>query len=225
MNFEGSFRKLGTHDISAIRERILRFTHEEWNEEDWRQKHYDVHKYTHTISLIFDRDYRHKNPTIWPRYEQFKEVLEPIIQKINVYYNRNIKYQRLKRKHGNGYVIRINIVKLDASGGDIAPHVDNLYTLSHSHRIHIPIITNDKVDFLIGDEVKNLKEGEIWEVNNRQMHSVVNNGDHSRVHIIIDWAIPGERCCCGQKLRPKGVCGPLECKDTDHVLEPCDCFS
>ena len=225
MNFKGNFRQIGTHDVSTLRDKILAFTDEEWDEVDWRQKHYDVHKYTHTISLIFDRDYRHKNPTVWPRYELFKEDLKPIFQKINAFYNKSIKYQRLKKKHGNGYVIRINIVKLDASGGDISPHVDNLYTLSHAHRIHIPIITNDKVEFSIGNEIKNLKEGEIWEVNNRQMHSVVNNGDHFRVHIIIDWAIPGERCCCGQKLRPNGICSPQECEKTDHVVEPCDCYT
>ena len=224
MNFKGNFRKIGVHDISALKEKILKFTDERWDKESWRQNHYDVHKHTHTISLIFDRDFRHKNPTIHPEYELFRDDLEPVIKKINVFYNKMLKYKRLKAKHGNGYVIRINIVKLDASGGDISEHVDNLFTLSHAHRVHIPILTNQGVLFSIGNEVKNLKAGEIWEVNNRQLHSVVNNGDQYRVHIIIDWAIPGERCCCGKKLRPQGTCNPIDCEETDHVLEPCDCY-
>lgn len=122
-------------------------------------------------------------------------------------------------------MIRINLVKLDASGGDISAHVDNVFTLSHSHRVHIPIITNDKVKFSIADQTKNLKEGEIWEINNREMHSVLNDGDTSRTHIIIDWVIPGERCCCGQKLRPQGTCSEEQCEKTDHVIEPCECNS
>jgi hypothetical protein len=225
MNFKGNFRKISNHDISQLKEQILRLTDDEWDEESWRQKHYDVHKHTHTISLIFDRDFRHKNPTVLPRYEQFQDNLAPIITKINAFYNQMLKYKKLKKKNGSGYIIRINIVKLDASGGDISPHVDNLFTLSHSHRIHIPIITNDSVNFSIGNEIKNLKQGEIWEVNNRQMHSVVNDGKDYRVHIIIDWVIPGERCCCGQKHRPRGECNPIACEKTDHVVEACSCYS
>ena len=225
MNFKGNFRKIGSHDISGLKEKILRLTDEEWDEESWRQKQYDVHKFTHTISLIFDRDFRHTKPTIHSRYELFRKNIEPIIIKINSYYNQMLKYKRLKNKHGDGYVIRINLVKLDGAGSDIDAHVDNLFTLSHSHRIHIPIITNDKVKFSISDEIKNLKVGEIWEINNREMHSVVNDGDNYRVHMIIDWVIPGERCCCGKKLRSQGICSPIECEKTDHVIEPCECYS
>jgi len=224
MNFKGNFRQLGTHDISELREKILTFTDEEWDAESWRQKHYDVHKYTHTISLIFDRDLRLKNPTTLPLYEEYKELLAPLIKKIDNYYNKSLKYKRLQKKNGKAYPVRINFVKLDPKGGDIEEHVDNVFSLSHSHRVHIPIITNDNVDFSIGGEVKNLKEGEIWEVNNRQLHSVVNNGDKFRVHLIVDWAIPGERCCCGQKADPQGQCSPTACEHTDHVLEPCDCY-
>ena len=225
MNFKGNFRQIGTHDISKLKEIILNLSDEEWDEESWRQKHYDVHKHTHTVSLIFDRDFRHKNPTILPKYEKFKQDLEPVIKKISNYYSKMLKYKNLIKRNGNGYVIRINIVKLDEAGGDISAHVDNLYTLSHSHRVHIPIITNENVKFYIGGEVKNLQEGEIWEVNNRQMHSVVNESDFYRVHIIVDFVIPGERCCCGKKLRPKGECNPIACEETDHVLEACNCYS
>lgn len=225
MNFKGNFRMLDTHDISILKQIVSSFTDKDWDEENWRQEHYDVHKNTHTISLIFDRDFRHKNPTVHARYGLFKEYITPAVNKINAYYNKSLKYKRLQKKYGQGYVIRMNIVKLDASGGDITAHVDNLYTLSHSHRVHLPIITNESVEFHVGNEVRNLKEGELWEINNRQMHSVVNNGTSDRVHIIIDWVIPGERCCCGQRLRPKGVCNPIECEKTDHVLEPCGCYS
>ena len=62
MNFKGIFRQIGTHDITQLKKQILLLSDEDWDEESWRQKQYDVHKFTHTISLIFDRDFRHVNP-------------------------------------------------------------------------------------------------------------------------------------------------------------------
>ena len=54
--------------------------------------------------------------------------------------------------------------------------------------MHIPIITNEKVFFQVGDEIKIFKEGEIWKINNTgKSHSVVNNSNEDRVHLIVDW--------------------------------------
>lgn len=224
MNFKGEFKKLGTHDIRRLADRVAALTEDDWNESSWRQKNYEVHKYTQTVSLIFDRDYRYKNPTIHERYYQFEDVVKPVIDKIAQHYNRTLTAKRLKAKHGPGYVIRANLVKL-LPGGEIAPHIDNLFSLSHAHRVHLPITTNEGVQFTIGHTAKHLKAGELWEVNNRQTHTVSNNGDQARVHLIIDWVIPGERCCCGRKHRPAGICSPEACRHTDQVVEPCDCYS
>ena len=53
-------------------------------------------------------------------------------------------------------------------------------------RTHIPIITNSEVTFTVGGETKFLKEGEIWEINNTKEHSVDNNSDIDRIHLLID---------------------------------------
>jgi hypothetical protein len=31
-----------------------------------------------------------------------------------------------------------------------------------------------------------MKAGELWEINNHQLHSVENNGEEDRIHLIID---------------------------------------
>ena len=62
------------------------------------------------------------------------------------------------------------------------------WILKKSKRIHIPIVTNPECIFTVGDNSINMKVGEIWEMNNDKMqHSVHNNGDEDRIHLIIDW--------------------------------------
>jgi aspartyl/asparaginyl beta-hydroxylase (cupin superfamily) len=56
-----------------------------------------------------------------------------------------------------------------------------------SKRTHIPIITNSEVTFIVGGETKYLKEGEIWEIDNSKEHSVNNNSNVDRIHLIMDY--------------------------------------
>ena len=55
------------------------------------------------------------------------------------------------------------------------------------HRTHIPIITNEFVTFYVGNESKKMLEGEVWEINNAQYHSVTNEGLDCRLHLIVDY--------------------------------------
>jgi hypothetical protein len=86
-----------------------------------------------------------------------------------------------------GKILRAILVNLP-SGKSIPSHVDSGPSLVYCRRIHIPIQTNEKCFFTVGDDKKNLKLGEIWEINNdKKMHSVDNFGDDDRVHLIVDW--------------------------------------
>jgi aspartyl/asparaginyl beta-hydroxylase (cupin superfamily) len=84
--------------------------------------------------------------------------------------------------------MRALLVKL-TSGKSIRPHVDVVgFSLVIGRRIHIPIQTNDDCFFTVGDDKRNLKLGELWEINNdKKMHSVENFGDTDRIHLIVDW--------------------------------------
>jgi len=80
------------------------------------------------------------------------------------------------------------LVKLTAKKS-IRPHVDVVgFSLVVCRRIHIPIETNDECYFTVGDDKRNLKVGELWEINNdKKEHSVNNFGDTDRIHLIVDW--------------------------------------
>ena len=41
--------------------------------------------------------------------------------------------------------------QLHEAGAEIAPHRDANYSLAHSHRVHLPIVTNGKVLFTVGN--------------------------------------------------------------------------
>jgi len=84
-----------------------------------------------------------------------------------------------------GKSARILLTKLSA-GKDVATHVDGGDYLSTVRRYHIPLITNDQVFYTVNDETINMKKGECWEINNLKPHSVLNNSDQDRVHLLID---------------------------------------
>ena len=53
-------------------------------------------------------------------------------------------------------------------------------------RIHIPIISNLKVDFILDEERLEMAEGQCWYTNVNFIHSVSNNGTSDRIHLVID---------------------------------------
>jgi hypothetical protein len=80
---------------------------------------------------------------------------------------------------------RVLLLKLFAKK-DVSEHTDSGEYLSAVRRFHIPIITNDLVSYTVNGETVNMKEGECWEINNQRPHSVLNDSDIDRVHLLID---------------------------------------
>lgn len=77
-------------------------------------------------------------------------------------------------------------------GMSIPVHHDTGLWVKHTHRIHVPIITGEKVDFYVGPNEESLvkyffPEGHIIEINNQAKHAVDNNLDCYRVHLIFDY--------------------------------------
>jgi quercetin dioxygenase-like cupin family protein len=74
-----------------------------------------------------------------------------------------------------------------AAGAEIKPHKD--YCLGYEDgcfRIHIPVITNKEVEFILDDEKLYMAEGECWYINANFTHSVANRGKQDRIHLVID---------------------------------------
>ena len=75
-------------------------------------------------------------------------------------------------------------------GAEIKPHRD--YCLGYEDgvfRLHIPIVTNPDVVFMLAGERIVMDEGTCWYINANEEHSVTNGGAENRVHLVID----GER--------------------------------
>lgn len=219
MNFQGNFKKIGHADISMLRDLVQQLTPQHWSGDTTRLDGYESHRDTQTIGLVYDFDFRHRNPTKLPPLKLFGPAIQNLLATITHHYETSTLVGRM----GNGYFIRANLVQL-RSGGEITPHQDKNFSLAHSHRVHIPVVTNDKVHFLIGNETINMQEGEIIEINNRRVHSVRNDGKDGRVHLILDWVTPDESCCCSTKIHPGEPCSPEACAETDRMKIPCVCF-
>jgi len=72
-------------------------------------------------------------------------------------------------------------------GASIQKHRDTGYSFEMGKvRLHIPIITNPKVEMLVADELIPMQTGECWYCNFHIEHEVRNNSDQPRVHIILD---------------------------------------
>lgn len=222
MNFSGNFLHIGDLDIADLRERVLNLTDEQWTAFSIRQQRYEVHQHTQTIGLVYDPDFRHTHPTRLPTLEQFEEDLLPTLWMTADYFEKTDEGSRLVAENGAGYFIRASLVRLKAGAG-IAEHRDMNYSLTHSHRLHLPIVSNEDVLFKVGGETLHLREGQLFEINNRRLHSVHNGGSEDRVHLILDFVLRGERCCCGAKHHPQTRCSPQACQDTVLLKTPCTC--
>ena len=85
----------------------------------------------------------------------------------------------------------VRLMKL-SSGSRIREHTDHdLAAENGTARLHIPIVTNDGVDFRLNGTRVFMNEGECWYLRLSDPHSVENNGDSDRVHLVIDAEVDG----------------------------------
>jgi quercetin dioxygenase-like cupin family protein len=83
----------------------------------------------------------------------------------------------------------VRLLKLDA-GAIIKEHHDaELYFEKGEIRIHIPVVTNNDVEFYLDKERMNLQEGECWYMNFNLLHSIVNRSHKDRIHLVIDGVV------------------------------------
>ena len=166
----------GEVDTRILRETILAQEDLAWEEERLRQEDYDVHKQTKSIVMLFAS-------LTWPKvtitreagWDRLADVANPIMNEI------------IERFYPpGGTIIRAVAAKL-AAGGNIASHFDSLESFKYGHRIHIPIATNSRVRFSIEGRPYRFEVGNVYEINNIMVHSVINSGKEDRIHFIFDY--------------------------------------
>jgi hypothetical protein len=178
MNNTDTFLLHGKIDVNPII-KIISNNNLSWDEYTVRQnKPGTEHLHTKTIPIIFDKSFNFQHLKIIPtnHYPLFKDEISKIEDEIRL------------NTGEEGKIMRALLVKL-TSKKSIRPHVDVVgFSLVVCRRIHIPIETNDECYFTVGDDKRNLKVGELWEINNdKKEHSADNFGDTDRIHLIVDW--------------------------------------
>lgn len=172
-----SIRPLGPVDIVGIRDAILAIPESTWDAEnaDKPNKFEALDKTRHIVFRFIDnfRDWRHSHDR--PQWSEWKDRLLPVMeQAVRPYGYTRAEYPRV-------------MLARMAPGGIIHPHVDANPAAKWPHKIHVPILTNPKVGFLIGNSVHHFPEGEAVEVNNLGLHAVQNSGDTDRIHLIFEY--------------------------------------
>jgi hypothetical protein len=82
---------------------------------------------------------------------------------------------------------RSRLMRLDP-GTEVPPHVDVNYHWHNRVRIHIPITTTDDVLFYCNDKNVHMAAGECWIFDSWSEHTVKNDSDKTRVHLVLDTA-------------------------------------
>jgi hypothetical protein len=175
MKLDTPLRTLGPVDYLALKNAVVSAAPERWIEEQLRQQSFDVHAKTHSIILLFTEGWPDIQISRHSGWAEFAPFTLPVMRDII-------------RKHYSihGTIIRAMFAKLLA-GMSIDEHFDDHPTFSISHRIHVPLITNNDVQFVIANENFNLKEGIAYEVSNLDFHYVANPSAEDRVHLIFDY--------------------------------------
>lgn len=172
-----TIRRLGAVDIAALKAAVLAIPESVWDAEnaDKPNRFEALDKTRHIVFRFVDsvRDWRSSHDR--PAWAQWCELLEPAMRAAVADYG-----------YVNGVFPRAMLARM-APGGVIKPHRDANAAAKWPHKIHIPLLTNDNVTFFVEDTGYRMPEGEAAEVNNMAVHSVRNEGDTDRIHLIFEY--------------------------------------
>jgi hypothetical protein len=176
VQLETPIRSLGYVDSAKLAARVTATDERAWLTDNRRQSEYEVHAETQSIILVFFNG--------WPRVEvfhangwdAFHDVAMPVIDEVVG-----------KHYAPGGMVLRVVLARL-LPKRRIDLHWDNHPSFSVAHRVHVPLLTNPDVEFIVGTERIAAKPHHAFELNNKMPHSVYNGGDTARVHLIFDYA-------------------------------------
>lgn len=80
----------------------------------------------------------------------------------------------------------VRLLKLSV-GSKIREHMDYKLSLEDgAMRIHVPVVTDSRVEFFVANQRLVMKEGECWYINFNLPHRVYNSSDVDRVHLVMD---------------------------------------
>ena len=170
------FRHLGSADVNALVGRLKSIPESLWESENENKPNkfarlndtsHIIFRFLSSADNVFDYN---DHPVLW---DEWKDFLLPIMEQAAT----SLGYQNYRFP-------RVMLARLPA-GGEVSRHSDG--EASHYiHKMHVPLITNKETVFHVGNKSKNLPVGEIFEVNNKRIHAVKNDGEQDRIHLIFE---------------------------------------
>ena len=171
-----SILELGQFNVSGLEAEISKFDLE-WKIDTSRQDNNYTHSNTNMYQICYtDYNWSPGSSIVTNQVNNLKTP-KAIKELLDIYNELEYYYE--------GKIIRCEIVKM-LKNTKIPKHVDGGPLLYYSRRVHVPIITNKKITFTVMDNTIHMKKGGWYEINNQLPHSVNNETDIDRVHIIID---------------------------------------
>lgn len=154
-----------------------------WNENPLRTQHAEsAHAQADDIWLLFNHIPDDPKAVVDDiRVEPYRgwTVLAPI---------RPLVLDLMRRVEGLG-LGRCMITRL-APGACIAPHADAGAPAEYFRRYQIALQSLPGAQFRIEDETVNFRTGDVWWINNRVEHEVINNSADDRLACIVDVRVP-----------------------------------
>jgi len=169
---------LGAVDHLPLKAAVETAGPEAWQADSLRQTTFSQHRATQSLIMLFSSN--------WPeepveRRSGWDIMAEPAQRVMDQIIETNYR--------PGGVVIRAMAAAL-LPGGVIPSHRDGHPSFALAHRIHVPLVTSDKVDFIVSASKHEMKEGMAYEISNLDIHAVANLGDVSRIHFIFDYVEP-----------------------------------
>ncbi|MBF98802.1 MAG: aspartyl beta-hydroxylase [Owenweeksia sp.] len=170
-------RHLGEVDITKLREMVSKLEEQVWEEEneDKPNKFGALNKTRHIVFRFIVNSNTNRFYYNRPVWEEWEEVLQPVLDQATQAYN-----------YSRGAYPRIMLAKLPA-GTLIHKHIDGSNAARLSHKIHVPLQTNEECYFFVNEEPFRMLEGQAYEVNNLAMHWAENRGKTDRIHLIFEY--------------------------------------
>ena len=175
-------RPLGPVEIGELCEAVARIPEELWNLEDAsKPNRFETLDRTRHIVFRFVKDLKDwRTDYERPLWHEWKPLLQPVLDAAVKPY-----------AYARGVFPRVMLARM-APGGIIQPHRDNMPAALWPHKIHVPLLTNDKVGFYIEPTTYHFPVGQAVEVNNLDVHAVKNEGDSDRIHLIFEYYDPDQ---------------------------------
>ncbi|MCA9048168.1 MAG: aspartyl/asparaginyl beta-hydroxylase domain-containing protein [Planctomycetaceae bacterium] len=171
-----TIRELGPVDIAEIKSLVLKTSDHVWDLCD-RQKENKFFCFHDTAHIVFRFTPGNRSPKEFystPVWNFWAPFLLPIMNSVTEVYG----YSRREFP-------KVMLARLKA-GQVIDRHVDGAGSNLQTHKIHVPLFTNERARMYIQPHEYHLREGFAYEVNNIVSHGVENFGDTDRIHLIFE---------------------------------------